>query len=258
LTAPTEPKRGTIGRVVAISLFVCGAALVGAAVVNTSASGGSAIFLIVLGLAALFFVGGLFSWRGKRWAYVIGIVATVVILLLFGSPTDTLANPAGQEFSIAFIFYVSGAVAIVYGAYGLITGRRGASMGNTVSRANVGAYVALGVVIGGLLVGTFAGQTQLTLLSGSGKGDIKIVLGAGSLTTGAFNPGNYTVKAGTTVTWYNADASTHTVTSTTSGVFDSGNLGSGQSYSYKFNTPGTFNYYCVIHPNMKGTIIVTA
>ncbi len=258
MTAPTEPKRGTIGRVVAVSLIVCGAALGAAAAINTSASGGSTVFLIVLALAALFFVGAFFSWRGKRWAYVLGIIASVVILLLFGSPTETLANPANQEFSIAFIFYVSAAVAIVYGAYGLYAGKRQASMANTISRANIGAFIALGVVVGGLLVGAFAGQTQLAILSNSGsKGDITIVLGAGSLTTGGFNPGNFTVKAGTTVTWFNADAATHTVTSTT-GVFDSGTFPSGHSYSYKFNTPGTFPYYCVIHPNMKGTIIVTA
>lgn len=256
MTDPAEPKRGTVGRVIAISLVVCGIALGVAGALNASASSGSSIFLIVVALAAVFFVGGFFSWRGKRWAYVLGIIASVLILLLFGSPAEVLANPANQEFSIAFTFYVSATVAIVYGAYGLYSGRREASMASQVSRANVGAFIALGVVVGGLLVGTFAGQTQSVLLAGS-KGDITIVLGASSLTTGAFKPENYTVKAGTMVTWFNGDATTHTVTSTTAGVFDSGNLGSGHTYSFTFNTPGTFNYYCVIHPNMKGTIIVT-
>ncbi|MDA4125891.1 MAG: cupredoxin family copper-binding protein [Thaumarchaeota archaeon] len=251
MTAPGGPKRSTIGRIVAVSLVACGTALGAAAALNASASGGGGFFLIVVALAALFFVGGLFSWRGKRWAYVLGIVASVVVLLLFGSPTEILANPANQEFSIAFIFYVSAAVAIVYGAYGVYAGKR-----EITSRASVGAFIALGVVVGGLLVGTFAGQTQSALLTGS-KGDITIAIGAGSLTTGAFNPGNFTVKAGTTITWFNGDPATHTVTSTT-GVFDSGTFPSGHTYSYKFNTPGTFPYYCVIHPNMKGTVIVTA
>src|SRR5713226_9574445 len=75
LTAPGGPKRSTVGRIVAVSLVVCGTALGAAAALNASASGGGAFFLIVVALAALFFVGGFFSWRGKRWAYVLGIVA---------------------------------------------------------------------------------------------------------------------------------------------------------------------------------------
>jgi plastocyanin len=60
-----------------------------------------------------------------------------------------------------------------------------------------------------------------------------------------------------TVVWTNNDNVTHTVTSTT-GVFDSGLLPPGQSWNYTFTYPGTFNYYCTIHPWMKGTVIVEA
>ena len=72
---------------------------------------------------------------------------------------------------------------------------------------------------------------------------------------GSLAPGNFTVKVGSTITWFNADASVHTVTST--GAFDSGNLASGATYSHTFAQAGTYQYYCVIHPNMKGTIVVT-
>lgn len=48
----------------------------------------------------------------------------------------------------------------------------------------------------------------------------------------------------------------HTVTSTTPGIFDSP-IGAGQSISITFTIPGTYNYYCVIHPEMLGTVIVT-
>ena len=70
-----------------------------------------------------------------------------------------------------------------------------------------------------------------------------------------FTPGTLTVKAGTTVTWTNNDSMTHTVTSD-NGVFDSGNLTPGQTFSYTFNNAGKFTCHCVIHSYMKGTIIV--
>lgn len=68
---------------------------------------------------------------------------------------------------------------------------------------------------------------------------------------------NITVKAGTTVTWTNNDIAPHTVTSDTGSVLDSGNLSLGQSFSMTFNTPGTYNYHCAIHPSMTGTVTVT-
>ena len=72
----------------------------------------------------------------------------------------------------------------------------------------------------------------------------------------AFNPDSITVPAGTTVTWRNFDAVQHTATSTT-GKFDSGIIGPGKNYSYTFQDPGTYDYYCTIHPYMKAQVVVT-
>jgi plastocyanin len=71
----------------------------------------------------------------------------------------------------------------------------------------------------------------------------------------AFNPGTITVTAGTTVTWTNKDAVTHTVTSTTN-LFDSGSLGTNGTFSHTFATAGTFPYICKIHPYMTGSVTV--
>ena len=101
----------------------------------------------------------------------------------------------------------------------------------------------------------FTSWTSRLLSTAGQRSDITIVVGAGSLTKGAFAPGNFTMKVGATVTWFNADASVHTVTST--GAFDSGNLASGAPYSHTFTQAGTYQYYCVLHPNMKGIVIVT-
>jgi len=86
----------------------------------------------------------------------------------------------------------------------------------------------------------------------------------------AFKPESLTVKAGQAVTWKNEDAADHTVTSGTvkqeaagvkegpDGKFDSGNLGGNKSFSFTFAAPGTYAYYCKLHPaTMRGQITVT-
>ncbi len=77
----------------------------------------------------------------------------------------------------------------------------------------------------------------------------------------SYNPSTKTINKGTKLTWLNKDSFAHTVTSgypgNPDGVFDSGNMGSGASFSYTFNSSGTFKYYCRIHGSiMTGTIIV--
>jgi len=73
----------------------------------------------------------------------------------------------------------------------------------------------------------------------------------------AFSPASLTVKAGSTVTWTNNDATTHTVTGDTGTTLNSGNLAPSQTYSKTFTTQGTFGYHCSIHPFMTGTVTVT-
>ncbi len=77
----------------------------------------------------------------------------------------------------------------------------------------------------------------------------------------SFVPSSITVSPGTKVTWINKDSYAHTVTSGTpgnpTGLFDSGNINSGGTFSYTFDSTGTFQYYCKIHPDiMQGTVTV--
>jgi plastocyanin len=71
----------------------------------------------------------------------------------------------------------------------------------------------------------------------------------------AFSPVTLTVKTGTKVTWTNKDTVTHTVTAD-QGVFDSGFLSPGSSFSFTFIKAGTYSYHCNIHHSMMATIIV--
>jgi plastocyanin len=70
-----------------------------------------------------------------------------------------------------------------------------------------------------------------------------------------FDPASLNVAAGTTVTWTNNDTEAHTVTAD-DGLFDSGVLEPGQSYSTWLGGSGTVSYHCEIHPDMKGSVVV--
>ncbi|GAA1716190.1 cupredoxin family copper-binding protein [Fodinicola feengrottensis] len=74
----------------------------------------------------------------------------------------------------------------------------------------------------------------------------------------AFSPASLTVAVGDTVTWTNEDTAPHTVTVSSGPVmFASSNLQKGQSFTYTFSKPGTYAYYCAVHPDMKASVTVT-
>jgi plastocyanin len=70
-----------------------------------------------------------------------------------------------------------------------------------------------------------------------------------------FSPDSITVPVNTTVTWTNKDKWAHTVTSDEP-LFDSQKIKSGKTFTYKFISPGTYNYHCKIHDGMKAKVIV--
>jgi plastocyanin len=72
----------------------------------------------------------------------------------------------------------------------------------------------------------------------------------------AFSANPITIAPGSTVTWTNRDGAPHTVTAD-DGSWGSGTLRQGGTYSQVFTSPGSYSYYCAIHPSMKGTVVVT-
>jgi plastocyanin len=118
---------------------------------------------------------------------------------------------------------------------------------------------------------TSAGNaTNATTTSASGGGNaatsVSIVSGSSSLTTGAFSPNPIQVSVGNTVTWTNDDSQPHTVTSGSNGQPDnkfnsSPNfnplLNPGQTFSFTFTQAGDYPYFCMLHPNMVGTVSVS-
>jgi plastocyanin len=100
--------------------------------------------------------------------------------------------------------------------------------------------------------------------SASGGNSVTISPGSSVPSNGKFFvPETLTVSKGTTVSWTNEDTTLHTVTSGSaesgnSGTeFDSSYLAAGKTFQHPFNTAGTFDYYCTLHPYMKGKVVVS-
>jgi plastocyanin len=73
----------------------------------------------------------------------------------------------------------------------------------------------------------------------------------------AYSPCEIIVVPGSRVLWVNRDDVPHTVTSTAKPkAFDSGALDGEESFTFTFQTPGTYDYFCVLHPHMTGKVIV--
>lgn len=71
-----------------------------------------------------------------------------------------------------------------------------------------------------------------------------------------FSPPKLTVKAGTTITWTNKDDIPHGIGSSNNAFARSKALDTDDAFSFTFTTPGTYQYFCYIHPHMVGTIVV--
>ncbi len=122
-------------------------------------------------------------------------------------------------------------------------------------------------VPGSTTTGSAANETSLVVANETTSGQVaspettfvSIQLGSGDSVSFSYSPDQVTVVVGVnnTVTWVNNDNAPHTVTAY-DGSFDSGNVGSGASYTHTFTTPGTYKYYCAYHSWMVGTVIVKA
>lgn len=99
--------------------------------------------------------------------------------------------------------------------------------------------------------------------SSSNTQKVSIPFGASTPTSPPyFDPESITIMEGTTIAWTNDDSAAHTVTGGSveggpDGSFDSGLFTSANTFEYTFNIEGEYPYFCVVHPWMTGTIVVT-
>jgi nitrite reductase (NO-forming) len=96
---------------------------------------------------------------------------------------------------------------------------------------------------------------------GEGGTGVSIVPGSSSLTTDAYAPNPIEVGVGDTITWTNDDTQPHTATSgeavTPDGNFDSGIMAPAATFDFTFTEAGEYPYFCLLHPNMVGTVSVS-
>lgn len=114
------------------------------------------------------------------------------------------------------------------------------------TRSSLLRIVVLVVVLGLVACGNRSNQ------AGHTEGSMQL-----SMTDFRFNPNNITTSTGIEVTWVNLGEASHTVTSE-DGTFDSGNIAPGESFSFVFEEPGTYTYFCQYHSDagMRATITV--
>jgi plastocyanin len=185
---------------------------------------------------------------------------------------QTTLVPAGGSVMVEFTAEVPGRLTIVdhslfrihHGALGYINviGPANPALFSSIQNATITQSMTMNMST------TTAESTTNSSQAGTSNATVYIV-------NFAYSPADITVAAGTTVTWVNQDSVGHTVTegdpnSPTPAnirVFDSSGeavtgkvslIQSGESWSYTFTTPGTYEYYCIVHPYMIGHITVTS
>ena len=129
----------------------------------------------------------------------------------------------------------------------------------------IGRGVMTVIVLACAVGASGAGMYPLSRYSGGGQGwgrpsDLAAPAGkvvSVSIQNGGYSPASVSIHVGDTITWTNADDQDHTVIAQ-DGSFNSGNIGSGRSFSHTFTTAGTIAYYCKYHPRMKGAVVVAA
>ena len=113
------------------------------------------------------------------------------------------------------------------------------------------------------VTGQVSGNATNATMAGAGNATTSVSMGPGSstLTTDAFSPNPIQVSVGSTVTWTNNDSVIHTVNSgtspTQSGLFSSPIMNPQDTFEYTFTEAGEVPYFCMLHPNMVGTVSVS-
>jgi plastocyanin len=163
--------------------------------------------------------------------------------------TEAAEEPAAQNQTLSVINATEGAA----GANATETGGGGAAAG-TENATETGAAMSNATETeGGATTGANGGGGTTT--------GVSITTGSSTKTTDAFQPNPAQVSVGSTVTWTNEDAQPHTVNSgenaTPDGTFDSGILAPAATYDFTFTEAGEYPYFCLLHPNMVGTVSVS-
>ena len=212
----------------------------------------------------LFGLGIVTTWARPKVGYVMGLISGIAGIAVLSPFTFVKGVSSPADFGLFFYAITIFPLMLAAALYSLMAyldlrNPNTPISSNRLYLRRLIIVLILGFVIGGVTVGSLAAGTENQLLSSANSSaDITIPRGAAVQGNTAYNPANFTVANGKTVTWVNKDVTVHTVTSSTSGLFDSGNLNPGQTWSHAFTQVGVYKYYCTLHAWMKGNVTVTA
>ena len=202
-------------------------------------------------------------WARPKIGYVLGAISGIVGIAVLSPFTFVKGVSSPADFGLFFYAITIFPMMLAAALYSLLAYLDLRNPNRTISSSRLYLrrliiVLILGFIIGGVSVGSLAAGTENQLLSSANaSADITIPRGASIQGNTAYSPLNFTIANGKTVTWANKDVTVHTVTSV-SGLFDSGNLTPGQTFSHVFTQVGNYKSSCSLHAWMKGNITVTA
>jgi plastocyanin len=123
--------------------------------------------------------------------------------------------------------------------------------------ALLGLAVSSFVFLAGCGSSTATGPTNTPTVAIGARTQVTVIATKSGHPDALYVPDPIRVYVGQTITWSNTDTDPHDV-SADNGAFYSGPIGTGGRWRWKATKPGTYTYTCTLHPDMHGTIIVTA
>ena len=109
--------------------------------------------------------------------------------------------------------------------------------------------ITIAALLSGFSLYALAGEMKDSGSTGAGQNKIEIK-------DFAFNPQTITVKSGEKITWINRDEEPHTIVSVEKQFKKSPALDTDEEFTVVAGSPGTYSYFCSVHPKMTGTIVV--
>jgi len=177
------------------------------------------------------------------------VLATLALMLLSLSVVTSIAISVPQYANAQGVTEQGG---------GNATNATMTGAGNATNATMTGAGNATNATMTGA-----GNATNATMTGAGGNATTSVSMhpGSSTLTTDAFSPNPIQVSVGSTVTWTNNDSVIHTVNSgtspTESGLFSSPIMNPGDTFEYTFTEAGEVPYFCLLHPNMVGTVTVS-
>src|ERR671912_2106436 len=192
------------------------------------------------------------------------VLATLALMLLSLSVASSIAISTPHYASAQGVTGQAGG----YATNATMTGAAGNATNATMTGAagnatNATMTGAAGNATNATMTGAAGNATNATTTGGGGNAttSVSIAPGSSSKTTDAYQPNPIQVSTGAAVTWTNNDAQPHTATSgenaTPDQRFDSGIKAPAATFEHTFTEAGEYPYYCLLHPNMVGTVSVS-